>query len=154
MIYSQPQFQPISPQMNISNFEHFGASNVRFFLPFEILHYSVSDLQPSSEEVIPSVNAKNTLMNAKEEEAIIVPAKALNGEDVFTLKKKERPSKGAKNKYSRLGEDITKYNKECNKRIGKFGLFKFGRRRIHSEVVSLRGQNVDSDKRRDGKKKL
>ena len=116
MIYSQPQFQPISPQMNISNFECFGAGNVRFFVPFVILRCSVSDLQPPSEEVIPSVNAKNASMNAKEEGTIIVATKAVNGEDVSILKRKNGCQKEEKisvlAKKKRLHKTTKKVTKE------------------------------------------
>ena len=54
MSYSQPQFQPISPQMHVSNFERFGAGSARYFMPLGMPRCSGSDLQPSSEEVTPS----------------------------------------------------------------------------------------------------
>ena len=85
--YSQPQVQPIYPQMHVSNFEHLGVDNARFFVPLGITHCSGTNLQLSSEEVIPSKNARNALMVANEEEAIIATAKALNGEDGPTSKK-------------------------------------------------------------------
>jgi hypothetical protein len=57
---------------------------------------SDSNLLQSGEEGTPSKNAKNALMDVKEEEAIIAVARALNGEDVPTSKKRGRPSKGGK----------------------------------------------------------
>jgi hypothetical protein len=48
------------------------------------------------QEGTPSENAKNALMGVKEEEAILVVARALNGENVPTSKKRGRPSKGGK----------------------------------------------------------
>jgi hypothetical protein len=57
---------------------------------------SNSDLLQSGEEGTPSENARNALMDVKEEEAILAAARALNGEDVPTSKKRGRPSKGGK----------------------------------------------------------
>jgi hypothetical protein len=57
---------------------------------------SDSDLQQSGEEGTPSENARNALIDVKEEEAIIVATRALNGEDVPTSKKRGRPSKDGK----------------------------------------------------------
>ena len=54
------------------------------------------DLLQSSEEGTPSENTKNALMGVKEEEAILATAKALNGEDLPTLKRRGWPSKGRK----------------------------------------------------------
>jgi hypothetical protein len=60
------QFQPIFPQMHVSSFEHFGTGSARIFLPLGIPHCSGSDLQPSSEEVTPSENVRNALMDVDE----------------------------------------------------------------------------------------
>jgi hypothetical protein len=57
---------------------------------------SDSDLQQSNEGGTPSKNAKNALMDVKEEEAILAAAKALNGVVVLIPKKRERSSKGEK----------------------------------------------------------
>jgi hypothetical protein len=70
MSYSQPQFQPISPQMHVSNFDRFGAGGPRYFMPLGMPRCNGSDLQPSSEEMTPSSNAKNFLMDVKEEEEV------------------------------------------------------------------------------------
>ena len=96
MSYSQPQFQPISPQMHVSNFDRFGTGSPRYFMPLGMPPCNGSDLQPSSEEVTPSSNARNYLMDMKEEEAIRAAVKALNGEDVPVVKKRGRPPKGGK----------------------------------------------------------
>lgn len=96
MTYSQLQFQVISPQIYISNFEHFGIGSARFFLPLGMPHYSGSDLQPLSEEVTPSENVRNALIYVKEEKTIFAIAKALNGEDVPTPKKRGQPLKRGK----------------------------------------------------------
>ena len=93
MSYSLPQFQPISPQMHVSNFDHFGAGSLRYFMPLGMPPCNDSDLQPSSEEMTPSSNARNFLMDVKEEEAIQAATKALNGEDVSAVKKRGRPPK-------------------------------------------------------------
>ena len=87
MTYSQPHFEPISTQMHVSNFEHFGAASARILSPLRMPRYSGSDLQPSSEEVTSSEIARIFLMNVKEE-AIIAATNALNGEDVPTPKKR------------------------------------------------------------------
>ena len=79
MTYSQTQIQPISLQLRVSNFEHFGAGSARiFFLPLGMPHCSGLILQLSSEEMTLSENARNVLMDMKEEEeeeAILVAAK-------------------------------------------------------------------------------
>jgi hypothetical protein len=67
-----------------------------FFPPLGMPCSSDSNLLQSGEEGTPSKNAKNALMDVKEEEAIIAVARALNGEDVPTSKKRGRPSKGGK----------------------------------------------------------
>ena len=65
MTYSQPQLQPISPQIHISNFERFDIDNARFFLLLGFSPCNGLDLQPSNEDVIPSENTKNVLMNRR-----------------------------------------------------------------------------------------
>jgi hypothetical protein len=72
------------------------ASSARFFLPLGMPRCSDSDLQQSSEEGTSSENARNALMDVKEEEAILPTARVLNGEDVSTSKKGGWPSKGGK----------------------------------------------------------
>jgi hypothetical protein len=89
MTCSQPQFQHISPQMHVSNYDQFGAgllelpclsgsnlhqfvaSSARLFLPLGMPRSSDSDLQQLCEEGTPSENVRNTLRDVKEEEAII-----------------------------------------------------------------------------------
>ena len=66
-----------------------------FVLPLGMPRYNGSDLQPSSEEVTLSEIARIVLMGVKEK-AILATAKALNGEDIPTPKKRGRPSKGGK----------------------------------------------------------
>ena len=82
--------------MHVSNFDRFGASSPRYFMPLGMPFCNGSYLQPSSEEVTPSSNAKNSLMDVKKEEAIQAAAKALNGEDVPAVKKRGWPPKGRK----------------------------------------------------------
>jgi hypothetical protein len=72
------------------------ASSARFFSPFGIPRSSNSDLQQSCEERTPSENARNASMDVKEEEAVLAAARALNGEDVLTPKKRGWPSKRGK----------------------------------------------------------
>jgi hypothetical protein len=57
---------------------------------------SNSDLLQSGEEGTPSENAKNALMDVKEEEAILAAARAFNGKDVPATRKRGRPSKVGK----------------------------------------------------------
>lgn len=118
MSFSQPQIQPISPQLHASSFDRFGGNSSKFFSPFglpgmsgsrlrqsvgssaEIFSpplgrqfYSGSDLQLSEEAV---EKFRNPLMDVKEEEEIREAAKALNGEVEPTPKKRGRPAKGGK----------------------------------------------------------
>jgi hypothetical protein len=79
------------PCLSGSDLHHSIASSARFFSPLEMLGSSDSDLQHSSEEGTSSENAKNALMDVKEEEAILIATRALNGEDVPIP-----PSKGGK----------------------------------------------------------
>ena len=58
-------------------------------MPLGIPHCSGSDLQPSSEEVAPSENARNALMDVDEKYAIYFATKALSGKDVPTPKKRK-----------------------------------------------------------------
>ena len=145
MTFSQPQFQPISPQMHVSNFDRFGTrgagifsplrlpglsgSNLRqsigssagIFLPLQMPRNSGLDLQQSSEEVTPNENAKNALMDVKEEEAIFAAAKALTGEDVPTSKKRGRPSKGGKTSAPPTKKKSQKTTKKAAKEVVDLG---------------------------------
>jgi hypothetical protein len=168
MIWSQPQFQHVSPQMHVSSSDRFGAGSGRFFLPLGLpslsgpdLHQSVvssarffsplgmprssdSDLQQSGEEGTTSETARNALMDVKEEEAILAGTRALNGEDVPTSKKRGWPSKGGKTSAPPKKKKML--SKEGIKGSGGFGWrFKLRRRRICSEVARLRGRNIDSN---------
>jgi hypothetical protein len=84
------------PCFNGSDLQQSVVSSIRIFLPLEMPHTSDSDLQQPSEEGTPDENAKNALMDVKEEEAILATTKAFNGEDVPTPKKRRRISKGGK----------------------------------------------------------
>jgi hypothetical protein len=74
----------------------FVASSIIFFWPLGMPRSSDSNFQQSCEGGTPSENAKNALMDVKEEEAILTAARALNGEDVLTPKKRGWPSKRGK----------------------------------------------------------
>jgi hypothetical protein len=102
MTCSQSQFQHVYPQMHVSSSDRFGAgssrffsplrlpslsspdlhqfvaSSARFFSPLGMLRSSDSDLQQLGEEGTTSKNARNALMDVKEEEAILAAARALN----------------------------------------------------------------------------
>jgi hypothetical protein len=153
--------------MHVSSSDQFGAGNSRFFLPLELpslsgpnLHQSVassarfflslgmprssdSNLQQSDEEGTTSENARNALMDVKEEEAILAVARTLNGEDVPTSKKKGRPSKEGKasappkKKKCSTKKTIKKAAKEIVDLDG-------------GSSSKLRGQNIDSNSGRDG----
>jgi hypothetical protein len=117
MSYSQPQFQPISPQMHVSNFDHFGTGSPRYFMPLGMPPCNGSDLQPSSEEVTPSSNARNYLMDMKKEEAIRAAVKALNGEDVPVVKKRGRPPKGGKTNATAKKKKMEITTKKATKEV-------------------------------------
>ena len=80
----------------VQNLHQSVASSARFFLALGMSSSTNSNLQQSCEKETPSEITKNDLMDVKEEEAIFAIAKALNGEDVPTLKKRGHPSKGEK----------------------------------------------------------
>ena len=82
--------------MHVSGSARFGDGSARFFSSLRMPRSSDSDLQQSSKEGIASENAKNALMDVKEEEEILDAARAFNGEDVPPSKKRGRPSKGRK----------------------------------------------------------
>jgi hypothetical protein len=90
MTCSQPQFQHVYPQMNVSNSDKFGTSSARFFLPLglpclsgldlyqsiassarffsplRMPRFSDSDLQQSGEGRIPSKKAKNAFRKRRQ----------------------------------------------------------------------------------------
>lgn len=67
----------------------------------------------------------------------------LHKEEKITIKRKKNASTKKK--------DIIKNNKEGNKRTSEFGRFKLGRR-ILSEVARIWGWNINSNKKKDGRR--